>query len=61
MSGLLVALHRRGLLGAGVDALDSLPLAELEACVDFALSCAAITVSRTGADPPTQKDLEAPS
>lgn len=60
MSGLLVALYRRELLGGGVDALASLPLAELEACIDFALSCAAVTVSRTGANPPTQKDLDGP-
>ncbi len=60
MSGLLVALYRRDLLGGGVDALASLPLAELEACIDFALSCAAVTVSRSGANPPTQKDLDGP-
>ena len=58
MSGLLVALHRRALLGAGVAGLASLSRDDLEASVDFALECAAITVSRVGANPPTQGDLD---
>jgi len=58
MAGLLVALHRRDFLGAGVAQLPSLGARELEACVDFALHCAAITVSRVGANPPTQADLD---
>lgn len=59
MSGLLVALHRRALLGSGVAGLSSISREDLEASVDFALECAAVTVSRVGANPPTQDDLDA--
>lgn len=58
MAGLLVALHRRDLLGAGASQLPSLSADDLADCVDFALQCAAITVSRVGANPPTQADLD---
>jgi len=61
MSGLLVALHRRALLGSGIAGLSSISRDNLEASVDFALECAAITVSRVGANPPTQGDLDARS
>jgi fructokinase len=61
MSGLLVALQRRALVGSGVAGLSSISRDELEASVDFALECAAITVSRVGANPPTQDDLDARS
>ena len=59
MAGLLVALQRRALVGSGVVGLASISREELEASVDFALECAAITVSRVGANPPTQDDLDA--
>jgi fructokinase len=59
MAGLLVALQRRALVGSGVVGLSSISREELEASVDFALECAAITVSRVGANPPTQDDLDA--
>jgi len=58
MAGLLVALQSRGLLGPGASRLRDIAFEELEACVDFALECAAITVSRAGANPPTLADLE---
>ena len=58
MAGLLVALGRLGLLGTGVSNLSSISQAHLEESVDFALQCAAITVSRVGANPPTQADLD---
>jgi len=61
MSGLLVALHTRALVGSGVEGLSTISRDELEASVDFALECAAITVSRVGANPPTQEDLDARS
>ena len=57
MSALLVALQRRGYLGAGVAGLSGISAADLEECIDFALTCAAITVSRVGANPPTQAEL----
>ncbi len=58
MAGLLVALQRKGYLGAGVQSLGTISHGELLECVDFALSCAAITVSRVGANPPTQAEVE---
>ena len=61
MSGLVVALQRRALLGSGVAGLSTISREELEASVDFALECAAITVSRVGANPPTKGDLDARS
>jgi fructokinase len=58
MSGLLAALADRDLLGAAnrprLRAIDG---ATLEAVVAFAARCAAITVSRPGADPPTRADV----
>ncbi len=58
MSGLLAALHRRGFLGSGVSSLSGMSLEQLSDCVGFALECAAITVSRVGANPPTQADID---
>jgi fructokinase len=58
MSGLLAALSDRGLLGAGRrEALRALPASDIRDVVAFAARCAAITVSRPGADPPTRDDL----
>jgi fructokinase len=59
MAGLLVALQERGYLGSGVDRVGTISRADLVECVDYALSCAAITVSRVGANPPTRAELEA--
>jgi fructokinase len=60
MAGLLAALSDRGLLGADRrDALRELPASDVREVVDFAARCAAITVSRPGADPPTREDLPA--
>lgn len=58
MAGLLAALHRRGFLGAGVSELQGMSIEQLSYCVEFALECAAITVSRVGANPPTQADID---
>jgi fructokinase len=58
MAGLLVALQRRGFLGEGARKLAAIDGEDLEASIDFALQCAAITVSRVGANPPTQADLD---
>jgi len=58
MAGLLSALADRGLLGAGTDSeRRSLTEEQLGAVVSFALSCAAVTVSRAGANPPTRSDV----
>lgn len=57
MSGLLVALQEKGFLGAGGVNLKDISASELEDSLDFALSCAAVTVSRVGADPPTRAEL----
>lgn len=58
MSGLLAALSDRGLLGADRrSALRELSASDLTDVVGFAARCAAITVSRPGADPPTRADL----
>jgi fructokinase len=58
MAGLLVALSDRGLLGADRrSALRELSASDLTDVVGFAARCAAITVSRPGADPPTRADL----
>jgi fructokinase len=58
MAGLLAALSDRGLLGADRrSALRELSASDLREVVDFAARCAAITVSRPGADPPTRADL----
>ena len=58
MAGLLVALQRRGFLGEGAANLSAIDAGDLESSVDFALQCAAITVSRVGANPPTQAELD---
>lgn len=60
MAGLLAALSDRNLLGGDRrTALQAIPSADLGFVVDFAIRCAAITVSRPGADPPTRDDLAA--
>jgi len=58
MAGLLVALADRNLLGQDVSAARrSLVESDLREIVSFALSCAAVTVSRAGANPPTRAEL----
>jgi fructokinase len=60
MAGLLAALSDRGLLDAARRAsLRSLDGAALGEVVSFAARCAAITVSRPGADPPTRDEVAA--
>jgi fructokinase len=55
MGGLLAALHDRNALSReGLQALGEVELAEI---LDFALSVAAITVGRVGADPPRRSEL----
>lgn len=59
MSGLISGLLDAGLLG-GPEArarLAAAGLAEVRPAVDRALSCAAVTVSRPGADPPRRAEL----
>lgn len=59
MSGLVSGLLDAGLLG-GPDARERLRFADwpaINAAVDRALACAAITVSRAGANPPTRAEL----
>lgn len=59
MSGLISGLLDAGLLG-GTDARGRLRSAQwpvIEAAVDRALACAAITVSRAGSNPPTRAEL----
>ncbi|MCW5953970.1 MAG: carbohydrate kinase [Propionibacteriaceae bacterium] len=61
MSGWLSGLLDAGLLG-GVEARERLAVAgwdEIEPAVRRALACAAITVSRAGANPPTRAELPA--
>ena len=59
MAGLLSALSNRGLVGYHCrESLASLSKKDLEEVVSFALECAAITVSRSGANPPTLDDLQ---
>jgi fructokinase len=58
MAGLLAALGDHGLLGAanrGV--LRAIDAGTLTRVIAFAASCAAVTVSRPGADPPTREEL----
>lgn len=58
MAGLLAALSDRGLLGGDRrEALRELSASAVAQVVEFAARCAAITVSRPGADPPTRADL----
>lgn len=58
MAGLIVAVSDRGLLGAANrPRLAALSADELETIITFASSCAAITVTRPGADPPTRREL----
>lgn len=60
MAGLISGLLDAALLG-GADARERLRFTEwpmIEVAVERALACAAITVSRAGANPPTRADLE---
>lgn len=60
MAGLISGLLDAGLLG-GTDARERLRFAEwpmIEAAIERALACAAITVSRAGANPPTRAELQ---
>lgn len=57
MAGALAALDDRGLLDR--DALDTLSEPDVSAVLDFALSVAAATVGRFGADPPRRDELPA--
>jgi fructokinase len=61
MAGLLSGLLDAGLLGGtqSRDRLRSASLADVRPAVDRALACAAITVSRAGADPPHRAELSA--
>jgi fructokinase len=56
MGGLLAALSDNGALSR--DRLQGLVQGELEEILDFALTVAAITCSRIGADPPTRAELK---
>ena len=59
MAGLLSGLLDAGFLGGieGRDRLRSASLADVRPAVDRALGCAAITVSRAGANPPHRAEL----
>jgi fructokinase len=58
MAGLLHALSAQGRLGRGEGgALEGLSQATLIDALQFALGCAAITVSRVGANPPRIAEL----
>jgi len=64
MSGLLSALAERHALGSGAGtgtgtgtALADMSKKDLSEVIGFALKCAAITVSRAGANPPTYVEL----
>lgn len=58
MAGLLAALGDRDLLGADErDALRAIDAATVAEVVGFAARCAAITVARAGANPPSRADL----
>lgn len=59
MAGLLSALAKKNLLGqANHDALLAVSEDDLRDVVSFALSCAAITVQRAGANPPTAAEMQ---
>jgi fructokinase len=62
MAGLLSGLLEAGLLGGtqGRERLRSAFLADVRPAVDRALACAAITVSRAGANPPRLAELALP-
>ena len=62
MAGLLSGLLDAGLLGGtqGRQLLRSALLADVRPAVDRALACAAITVSRAGANPPRRAELATP-
>jgi len=58
MSGMLSTLAHRSLLGTHAsEALSAMTGEQLREVIAFALRCAAITVSRVGADPPRLADL----
>lgn len=58
MAGLLAALDDQGLLGRGRwDALRAIDTDTLSEVMAYAAKCAAITVSRAGADPPTRAEV----
>jgi len=60
MSGLLSALSQRSLLGKrSADALRGISRENLAEVLRFALTCAGITVSRTGANPPRSAEVAA--
>jgi fructokinase len=54
-AGFLTYLHRNGILKK--KAIASIEATQLMHAAEFAMKCAAITVSRVGADPPWAKDL----
>jgi fructokinase len=57
-AALLAGLHRRGLLGAAArPELKAIDADTLDGLLDEAVTAAAITCSRRGADPPTTDDL----
>ncbi|MEU6700660.1 carbohydrate kinase [Pseudonocardia sp. NPDC046786] len=59
-AALLAGLHRRGLLGATArDDLYRIDRAALDGVLGEAVTAAAITCSRHGADPPTRAELDA--
>jgi fructokinase len=54
-AGFLTHLVRHGLLTK--KAIATLREADLRAAAEFAMRCAAVTVSRPGADPPWEKEV----
>jgi fructokinase len=59
MAGLIAALDDRGLLGRRhITDLMAMDLNSAREVVEFAARCAAITVSRRGANPPTRAELQ---
>lgn len=59
MAGLLAGLADKNLLGQVHEAaLRTISKVDLNEVVTFALSCAAVTVARAGANPPTRAELE---